>query len=201
MIDPESKRTKAERAIIERWEEHLRDEFVKKDADATIATMNANPRVNHVPVMTGGAGREALRAFYARHFIPRMPPDLEMIPVSRTIGHDCIVDERVVRFTHTIEMDWMLPGVAPTGRRVEIAMVVIVQLEGNLIAHEHIYWDQASVLAQIGLLDTTNLPVVGAASARKVLDPSLPSNELMCRDAAVPLPPARRRREASRKRR
>ncbi|APR84978.1 Dienelactone hydrolase family protein [Minicystis rosea] len=182
MIDSGSKGAPAE-ALVHRWEEHLRDEFVRKDADATIATMTATPRVNHVPVMTGGAGREPLRDFYAHHFIPQVPPDFEMVPVSRTVGHDRVVDEFVARFTHSIVMDWMLPGVAPTGRRVEIAMVVIVALEQGNIAHENIYWDQASVLVQIGLLDPAKLPVAGAASARKVLDPSLPSNELLARRA------------------
>src|SRR5467141_1994342 len=107
-----------------------------------------------------------------------MPPDMEMTPVSRTIGTDQLVDEMVISFTHTTEMDWMLPGIAPTGRRVEVALVVIVRFRDGKLAHEHIYWDQASVLAQLGLLDADKLPVGGADSAKKALDPSLPANAL-----------------------
>jgi carboxymethylenebutenolidase len=91
------------------------------------------------------------------------------------------VDEIVIRFTHTIEMDWMLPGISPTGGRVEVPMVVLVHFRDGTLAHEHIYWDQASVLVQIGVLDPSGLPVAGAQTARKELDPRLPSNELMRR--------------------
>ncbi|MBV8779129.1 MAG: ester cyclase [Alphaproteobacteria bacterium] len=143
--------------------------------------MVADAYVDHVPVLTGGRGHDELRAFYATHFIPRMPPDLEMVPVSRTVGADQLVDEMVLRFTHSIELDWMLPGVAPTGRRVEVALVVIVRFRDGKLAHEHIYWDQASVLAQLGLIDPAALPVAGADSARKVLDPTLPANTLIRR--------------------
>ena len=102
-----------------------------------------------------------------------------MVPVSRTVGADRIVDEFVLRFTHTTPVDWMLPAVAPTGRAVAVAMVAIVQFQGDKLAHEHIYWDQASVLVQIGLLDAAGLPVSGAEQAAKVIDKSLASNALM----------------------
>ena len=114
--------------------------------------MVANPRVNQVPVMIGGDGKEELHEFYAKYFLPQIPPDTEMVPVSRTIGQGRLVDEMVIRFTHTIPMDWMLPGIPPTGKRVEVAMLVVVQFEGDKLAHEHLYWDQASVLVQLGLL-------------------------------------------------
>jgi carboxymethylenebutenolidase len=153
------------------WEEHVRDEFVARDTEATLATMTPDAYVNHVPVMTGGAGVGALRRFYAERFIPMMPPDTEIVAVSRTIGTDTLVDEMIFRFTHTIAMEWMLPGVAPTGRRVEVPLVAIVHFRDGKVAHEHIYWDQASVLVQLGLLDPTGLPVAGAETARKVLAP------------------------------
>jgi carboxymethylenebutenolidase len=137
--------------------------------------------VNHVPVLTGGVGRDELREFYSKRFIPHMPPDTEMTPVSRTIGEDQLVDEMVFKFTHTIRMDWMLPGVAPTGKRVEVPLVAIVRFREGKLAHEHIYWDQASVLVQIGLIDAAKLPVAGVETAHKVLDPSLPANTLMNR--------------------
>lgn len=162
-------------AELERlWEEHIRHEFETRDTEATLATMVDDAYVNHVPVLTGGVGKPALRQFYATHFIPKMPPDMEMVPISRTIGSDQVVDEMVLKFTHSIEMDWMLPGVAPTGRPVEIALVAIVRFRDGKVAHEHIYWDQASVLAQLGLIEPARLPAVGAESARKVLDPARP---------------------------
>jgi carboxymethylenebutenolidase len=163
------------------WEEHIRDEFATKDTSATLDTMVPDAYVNHIPVLTGGVGREQLREFYSRHFIPRMPPDTEIVPVSRTIGGERLVDEMIFRFTHTVEMDWMLPGVAPTGKRVESALVVIVHFRDGKLAHEHIYWDQASVLVQLGLLDPSRLPVAGSETARKLTQPSLPSNELIRR--------------------
>jgi carboxymethylenebutenolidase len=135
--------------------------------------------VNHVPVMTGGVGRAELREFYSNRFIPQMPPDTKMTLISRTIGDDRLVDEMIFTFTHTIAMDWMLPGIGPTGKRVEVALVAIVHFREGKLAHEHIYWDQASVLVQLGLLDASALPVVGAGSAHKVLDPSLPANTLI----------------------
>jgi carboxymethylenebutenolidase len=163
------------------WDEHVRDEFAVKDAAVTIATMVPDAYVNHIPVLTGGSGHEQLREFYAQHFIPKMPPDTSIEPVSRTIGPDQVVDEMIFRFTHTIQMDWMLPGIPPTGRNVEVPLVAIVSFRGDKLVHEHIYWDQASVLVQLGLLDASSLPVAGRESAEKVLDPSLPSNGLMSR--------------------
>ena len=127
--------------------------------------------VNHIPVMTGGLGKSALREFYSQRFIPGMPPDTTLTPVSRTVGEDQLVDEMIFSFTHTQEMPWMLPGVRPTNRRVEIPLVAIVRFREGKLAHEHIYWDQASVLKQLGLLTDPALPVVGVETARKVLDP------------------------------
>src|SRR2546427_13270332 len=163
------------------WDEHMRHEFATHNTEDTLATMMADAYVNHIPVLTGGVGKQQLREFYSKRFIPQMPPDTEMVPLSRTIGHDQLVDEMIFKFTHTMRMDWMLPGVAPTGKRVEVPLVAIVRFRDSKLAHEHIYWDQASVLVQIGLLDATKLPVVGVESARKVLDPTLPANALMSR--------------------
>ncbi len=150
------------------WDEHTRREFSTHDTDATLATMVEGAYVNHVPVLTGGVGKNALRTFYSRDFIPSMPPDTTLTPVSRTVGEDQLVDEMIFSFTHSQEMPWMLPGVAPTGRHVEVALVAIVRFRDGKLAHEHIYWDQASVLKQIGLLTDPGLPVCGAESARKV---------------------------------
>jgi len=163
------------------WEEHMRHEFATRDTEETLATMVDDAYVNHIPVLTGGVGKDALREFYSKRFIPQMPPDTEVIPVSRTIGTHQLVDEMIFKFTHTVRMDWMLPGVAPTGKRVEIPLVAIVRFRDNKLAHEHIYWDQASLLVQLGLLDPNILPVAGIETARKVLDNSLPSNALMQR--------------------
>ena len=173
--------TADQQKLNEAWEKHLRAEFSAHSADQAIATMVANPLVNQVPVMIGGDGKEELYEFYAKYFLPQIPPDTEMVSVSRTIGQGRLVDEMVIRFTHTIPMDWILPGIPPTGKRVEIAMLVVVQFDGDKLAHEHLYWDQASVLVQLGLLQTAGLPVVGAEAARSVLDRSVPLNELIHR--------------------
>jgi len=171
----------SQKTLDQLWEDHVRYEFSTRNTEDTLATMVEDAYVNHIPVLTGGVGRDELREFYSKRFIPQMPPYTEMTPVSRTIGEDQLVDEMVFKFTHTIQMDWMLPGVAPTGKRVEVPLVAIVRFREGKLAHEHIYWDQASVLVQIGLLDPEKLPVVGVETARKVLDPSLPANELMGR--------------------
>src|SRR5262245_5870653 len=171
----------AQRTLCEKWDEHVRYEFATRATEYNFKTMVADAYVNHVPVMTGGVGHDQLRDFYSQRFIPQMPPDTSMTPVSRTIGSDRVVDEMVFEFTHTIKMDWMLPGVAPTNRHVKIPLIVVVHFRDGKLAHEHIYCDQASVLAQLGLIDTAALPVAGVETAEKVLDPTLPSNELMKR--------------------
>ena len=163
------------------WEEHIRHELATHDTEETLATMVEDAYVNHIPVLTGGVGREQLREFYSKRFIPQMPPDTEMIPISRAIGVDQLVDEMIFKFTHTIRMDWMLPGLVPTGKRVEVPLVAIVRFRDGKLAHEHIYWDQASVLVQLGLLDASKLPVAGVESARKALDKTQPSNQLIDR--------------------
>ena len=173
----------AQERLSQLWEEHVRHEFSTRHTERTLATMVDDAYVNHIPVLTGGVGKDELREFYSKRFIPQMPPDTEMTPVSRTIGEDQLVDEMVFKFTHSIRMDWLLPGIRPTGKRVEVPLVAIVRFRDGKLAHEHIYWDQASVLVQIGLLDPAKLPVTGVESARKVLDPSLPANELMKRAA------------------
>src|SRR6476660_236207 len=173
--------TPAQERLSQLWEAHVRYEFSTRNADDTLATMVEDAYVNHIPVLTGGSGQNELREFYSKRFIPQMPPDTEMTPISRTIGNDQLVDEMVFKFTHTVTMDWMLPGIAPTGKRVEVPLVAIVRFRDGKLAHEHIYWDQASVLVQLGLLGPAKLPVVVIDSAKKVLDPSLPANELMRR--------------------
>jgi carboxymethylenebutenolidase len=160
------------------WAEHMEHEFATRSTEDTLATMVEDAYVNHVPVLTGGVGKEQLREFYSKHFIPRMPPDTTLTPISRTIGDDQIVDEMIFKFTHSIKMDWMLPGVEPTGKRVEVPLVAIVRLRGDKLTHEHIYWDQASVLVQLGLLDASKLPVAGIESAQKVVNPTLASRAL-----------------------
>jgi carboxymethylenebutenolidase len=162
------------------WAAHCAQEFADKDADATMATMVAQPYVNHVPTLTGGVGAAQLRDFYATRFIPCNPPDLTLTRISLTVGASSVVEELVLNFTHTCELPWMLPRVAPTGKRVEVALVAVVHFVGDKLASEHIYWDQASVLVQVGLLAPAGLPVAGAEAARKVMDKeSEPSNALM----------------------
>src|SRR5260370_28088589 len=168
--------TAAQESLSRLWEEHVRHEFATHNTEDTLATMVEDGYVNHIPVLTGGVGKQRLREFYSKRFIPQMPPDTEMIPLSRTIGHDQLVDEMIFKFTHTMRMDWMLPGVAPTGKRVEVPLVAIVRFRDGKLGHEHIYWDQASVLVQLGLLDPSELPVAGVSRARKPRANRLPSN-------------------------
>jgi carboxymethylenebutenolidase len=162
------------------WDQHLASEFAAKSPEQALATMTAEPYVNEVALMIGGRGRDEVRDFYANHFLSQIPPDMETVSVSRTIGQGRVVDELVMRFTHSIHMDWLLPGIPPTGKRVEVPFVVIVQFEGGKVAHEHLYWDQASVLVQVGLLDRT-LPVRGGEIAAQVLNPTQPMNEVIRR--------------------
>ena len=152
------------------WDEHTKYEFATPDVEATLATMVEDAYVNHIPTMTGGKGKTALRTFYSTDFIPCIPPDFKMTAVSRTVGENRLVDEMFTSFTHTIEMPWMLPDIKPTGRYVEIPIVAIVGFRDGKLAHENIYWDQASVLKQIGLLTDPSLPAHGAETARKVLE-------------------------------
>jgi carboxymethylenebutenolidase len=172
----------AEQDLASVFDDHVAAEFVDMDLDATMATMTEDPYVNHVPVMTGGVGFDGVRQFYGDHFIGKWPADIAITPVSRTIGETQVVDELVLEFTHDIEMPQLLPGVAPTGRHVRLAFCVVVGFRDGKVAHEHIYWDQASLLAQVGLIDASELPVTGAEQAGNVLDPrARPLNELIRR--------------------
>jgi carboxymethylenebutenolidase len=171
---------KTEETLSSVWEKHVGAEFAAHSAEEALETMTADPYVLNVPLMVGGRGRQGVREFYANHFVTQFPPDVELVPVSRTIGQDQLVDEMIMRFTHTVRMDSLLPGVAPTGKRVEVPFVAVIKFEGNKIAHEHLYWDQASVLVQVGLLERT-LPVCGGEIAAQVLNPTQPMNELIHR--------------------
>lgn len=163
------------------FDEHVADEFVARDVDATMSTMTDDPFVNHVPTMMGGVGRDAVRSFYAGYFIGHWPEDTLITPVSRTVGDDRVVDEMVISFTHDIAMPTFLPGVAPTGNPVKLPLVVVMGFEADKVAYERIYWDQASLLAQVGLLDEAALPITGVVQAEKVLDAALPANHLIDR--------------------
>ena len=169
-----------EATLSSAWDQHLASEFGAKSADEAVATMTAQSYVNMIPLMVGARGRDEVRDFYANHFLSQIPPDLEIVPVSRTIGQGQVVDEVIMRFTHSIRMDWLLPSIPATGNRVEVPLVAIIQFDGDKIAHEHIYWDQASVLVQIGLLDRT-LPIRGGEIAAQVLNPIQRMNELIHR--------------------
>lgn len=152
------------------FDEHVASEFETKDIDATMRTMVEDPYVWHVPALTGASGGEQVRQFYTSQFIGHTPADAILQPISRTVSADRVIDEFVMEFTHDAEVPFMLPGVAPTGRKVRIPMVVVMGFEGNKITHEHIYWDQASVLAQLGLLDSAAIPVAGAEQAERLLE-------------------------------
>ena len=160
--------TPEQQTMLGTWQQHAYAEFVLKDADAALATMTENPYVLLIASGVVLVGRAAVREFYADKFLPNIPPDFETTTVSQTFGDDRIVEEMAVRFTHTIDMDWLLPGVGPTGRKVELLVAVFIQFDGGKIAHEHAYWDQATALSQLGVLDHP-LAVGGMRSAAELL--------------------------------
>ena len=165
--------------LVALFEEHVRHEFETRDVDATMATMIDEPYVNHVPTLAGGLGHDMLKRFYKYHFVDQNSSERSSTPVSETIGPDRIVLETVVRFRHDRVLDRYFPGIEPTGKMVEIPTLLLVKFRGDRVCHEHIYWDQASALKQIGALDSDALPVAGAEAAKKVLDETRPSNVFM----------------------
>ncbi len=163
-------------ALAALFDEHLRDEFELHDAAATMDTMSANPHLYHVPTMAGGNDRDEIFRFYRDHFVTKWPADTSTTRISRTIGEDQLVDELVMTFTHDVVMDALLPGVSPSGKQVVLPVVVVVKFLDGKVVHEHIYWDQASLLVQVGLLDRSGLPVTGAEQAHNLLHASYATN-------------------------
>jgi carboxymethylenebutenolidase len=163
-----NKLTPEQQIMLATWQQHTYAEFVLKDADAALATMTEDPYVLLIPSGTGGSGRAGVREFYANHFLPKIPPDFELTSLSQIFGNDRIVEEFVIRFTHTLDMDWMIPGVPATGRRVEFGFVGIIQFQAGKVANERLYWDQATVLAQLGVLDHPTA-AAGVGSAPRLL--------------------------------
>jgi carboxymethylenebutenolidase len=161
------------------FDAHMRAEFQDLDLEATMATMADDPYVHHVPTITGGDGAEGVRRFYRDHFIGQWPDDMEARSISRTIGENQVVDELLMTFTHDRELEIMLPGVPPTGRRITVPVVVVVGFAGGKVHHEHIYWDQATVLVQAGLLDPGELPITGREQGDALLDRERPMNQLL----------------------
>ena len=161
------------------WDKHCEYEFGTRNVDDTMSTMVPEPYVNHIPTMTGGVGYKELHRFYSNHFVNSNPPDTTLTSISRTVGATQVVDELLFKFTHTTEIPWMLPGIKPTGKRVEVPLIAIIKFRGDKLYHEHIYWDQASVLVQVGLLDPKLVPAAGIETSRKLLDETLPSNAML----------------------
>ncbi|CBX95349.1 hypothetical protein IAQ61_004174 [Plenodomus lingam] len=180
------------------WEEHLHYEFDGRSVPKTMATMVDQPYVNHIPTLTGGVGQKKLTAFYTHHFIFSNPPDTVLTMVSRTLGTSRVIDEMIYSFTHTSEVPWLLPGIPPSGLKIELPFTSIVEMRGDRLCHEHISWDQATALKQLGLLPEwvtwpypvegveagkkveIKLPVYGTETVRKLIDEGcIESNELM----------------------
>jgi carboxymethylenebutenolidase len=158
------------------FDKHIKCEFQDHDVDATMKTMVKEPYVHHVPMLTGGIGYDGVYDFYKSDFVGKMPDDTKIQRISRTVGKDQVVDELILKFTHDREIKFMLPGIPPTGKYIELPHVVIMKFKGNKIEHENIYWDQASLLAQIGLLDQTKLPVRGIEQSKKLQELSSGKN-------------------------
>ncbi|KAI1077898.1 NTF2-like protein [Whalleya microplaca] len=164
-------------------EQNMESKFYTRNLQQAMSTYTTHkvPHVTYMPTLTGGIGVEELQRFYSEFFMDRNPPSMKLTLLSRTIGADRVVDEMHVSFKHTQEIPWILPGVPATNKRVEIILVSIVTLRGGKLHHEHVYWDQASVLVQVGLLDrklipqkakdrgVKRLPVVGREAARNML--------------------------------
>ncbi len=159
--------------------EHAHHEFITRDVDATMATMIDEPYVNHTPTLAGGVGHDMLKRFYKYHFVDQNAGGRERQRISYTLGPDRVVVESYTRFRHDAVIDRYFPNIEPTGKLVELAIVIIVKFRGDKVCHEHLYWDQGSALKQIGVLDGKDLPLVGAEGARKVLDENEPSNIFM----------------------
>jgi carboxymethylenebutenolidase len=165
---PMDRLTSYQQTMLATWQQHTYAEFVLKDADAALATMAENPYVLLIGCGIVRVGRAAVREFYANKFLPNIPPDFEITTVSQTFGDDRIVEEMAVRFTHTVDMDWFLPGVRPAGRKAELIVAGFIQFDGGKIAHEHAYWDQATVLSRLGVLNHP-LAMGGMRSAAELL--------------------------------
>ena len=160
--------TSHQQTMLAAWQQHTYAEFGLKDPDAALAVMTEDPHVLNIPSGTGGVGRTGVRQFYADQMLPHLPPDLELVSLSQIFGDDRIAEEFVIRFTHTLRMDWMLPGVPATGRKVEFVLVGVVGFQGDKLASEHIYWDQATVLSQLGILDHPTA-AAGVGTAARLL--------------------------------
>ncbi|TAJ09804.1 MAG: nuclear transport factor 2 family protein [Nitrospirae bacterium] len=161
------------------FDAHVKHEFVEHDVEATMRTMAPQPDLLHLPTLAGGRGVDQVRSFYGTYFVGKWPADTKVEQVSRTVGREQVVDELLVSFTHDIRLDFMLPGIPPTGKRVEMPVVVVMKFADGKIAYEHIYWDQASLLVQVGLLDPKLLPAIGVEQAKALRDPSFPLNPFL----------------------
>jgi carboxymethylenebutenolidase len=147
------------------WAEHCRCEFELRDVEATLATMTEDAHLLNIPTGRGGTGQSGMRRFYTDEFIGTLPDDATVDSLGLTVDDTRVAEEVVMSFTHDREMPWILPGVEPTGRRVAIPQVAVVGFRADKVRFEHIWWDQAALLAQLGLLDAAGLPVVGAEQA------------------------------------
>jgi carboxymethylenebutenolidase len=139
--------------MVELWERHTAYEFALKDANLAVSTMVDDAIVMHLPTMSGGFGKENLRHYYADVFIPGIPADTTSELIARSVGDSLLVDEFIMRMTHDQDIPFLLPGLAPTDKTVEVPTVVIVKFRGDLMESERLYWDQATLLSQLGLID------------------------------------------------
>jgi carboxymethylenebutenolidase len=137
------------------WDEHREASLVRRDLNASLAQLAADPSVRHIPAMTGAAGHPAFERFYAEDFLPHLPDDLVLTRMSRTVDRFRLADETTVSFTHDREMPWLLPGVVPTYRRAEVLSIAIVGFERGRIRSQRILWDHATLALQLGIPSLT----------------------------------------------
>lgn len=157
-----------QQALLDVLEDHRHAELDQLDIEQTLATMVGDPYILFIGTLTGGDNRAGVRAFY-EVLVRQLPPDLKWLPVARTIGQEQVVIETLLTFTHTLQMDWILPGIAPTSRYVEIPMAIVFTVRDAKVASERVYWDVASTLVQLGVLSGNGLPISGREGASKLM--------------------------------
>jgi carboxymethylenebutenolidase len=133
------------------WEAHQRALIQRRDLQAALALLAAEPAITHIPAMTGGTGRQPVERFYADRFLPHLPEDLTLRRISRTVDRWRLVDETTVSFTHDQELPWLLPGVEPTFRRAEVLAIAVVGFDRTRIRSQRVLWDHATLAAQLNI--------------------------------------------------
>lgn len=169
--------------LSEIFDNHLFTALNSKDIDATMETLTEEAVVTFVPTLSGGKGKHELRRFYCELF-EALSGDASITTLARTTGSDRVVDEVILSFTHDRTMNFILPGLKPTGKHITIPLVISATFAYDKLSREHVYWDQASVLKQIDSIDEDfkfgklHLPISAGEQALKLLDDNLKADKV-----------------------